>query len=52
MDGPNVNLSFIKKFCDHVKEESADDEQLVNIGVCGLHVLSGPLKTGIQGFDL
>ncbi|KAJ8880378.1 hypothetical protein PR048_016847, partial [Dryococelus australis] len=40
MDGPNVNLSFIKKLYEKMREGSGSDgEILVNTGVCGLHVV-------------
>lgn len=48
MDGPNVNLSFLKKFQDKIKEDNPDGKNLVNIGVCGLHVVNGAIKTGLQ----
>lgn len=48
MDGPNVNLSFMKKLGDQLKEEYPDEKQLVNIGVCGLHVVHGAMKTGMN----
>lgn len=34
MDGPNVNLSFIKKLDEKIKEENPDGKHLINIGVC------------------
>lgn len=48
MDGPSVNLSFIKMLDDQIREDSPDGKHLVNIGVCGLHVINGAMKTGIQ----
>lgn len=47
MDGPNVNLSFMKKLQDRMKEDNPDGKKLINIGVCGLHVVNGAIGTGM-----
>ncbi|KAH8022458.1 hypothetical protein HPB51_024557 [Rhipicephalus microplus] len=45
MDGPNVNLKLLKSL---KQEFSASDgnQNIVDIGSCGLHVVSGAFKTG------
>ncbi|KAH8038463.1 hypothetical protein HPB51_001636 [Rhipicephalus microplus] len=45
MDGPNVNLKLLKSL---KQEFSASDgnQNIVGIGSCGLHVVSGAFKTG------
>lgn len=48
MDGPNVNLSFLRKLHDRMAEEIPDGKKLINIGVCGLHVVNGAIKSGLQ----
>lgn len=47
MDGPNVNLSFIKKLQDFLKD---DDEcpLLLDLGSCGLHTIHNAFKNAIQ----
>ena len=41
-------MSFIKNFDEKIKEENPDGKHLINIGVCGLHVVNGAIKTGLQ----
>lgn len=41
MDGPRVNLKFWKLLDDQMKADFPDGKHLVNIGVCGLHVING-----------
>ena len=48
MDGPNVNLSFLKKLGERIKEDDPNGKLLINGGVCGLHVINGAVKTGLQ----
>ena len=45
-DGPNVNLSFLKKYDE--KRSFEDLPPLLNIGTCGLHTIHGSLKNGIK----
>ncbi|XP_063216844.1 uncharacterized protein LOC134527824 [Bacillus rossius redtenbacheri] len=55
MDGPNVNLSFLKKLDEKIREESEPDGKiLVNTGVCGLYVVNGAIRTGLNsvGWDV
>ena len=46
MDGPSVNLKFYDKLVKFRQE--CELPQLINIGICGLHVNHGALKTGIE----
>lgn len=48
MDGPNVNLSFIKKLENHLQVLNPEGKSLVDIGICSLHTVNGALKTGIS----
>lgn len=49
MDGPNVNLKF---FNDLQKDFSENQNRsLLILGSCGLHVVSGSFKTGIESTD-
>lgn len=42
MDGPNVNWKFYKL----LKQELGEDNSLLDIGSCGLHVIHGALQSG------
>ena len=42
-DGPNVNISFLKKFKE--LREYNDLPSLLDIGTCGLHTVHGSMKT-------
>ena len=46
MDGPSVNW----KFFNSVTKKREEDElpALINIGSCGLHVIHGAFKTGVE----
>ncbi|XP_048512809.1 uncharacterized protein LOC125501482 [Athalia rosae] len=46
MDGPNVNLKFVKDLQIELKEISGN-KKLLDLGTCGLHTLHGAFKTGI-----
>lgn len=48
MDGPNVNLSFLRKLEVEMETENPDGKKLLNLGVCGLHVINGAVKTGLM----
>lgn len=48
MDGPSVNLKFWKLLDDQMKADFPDGKHLFNIGVCGLHVINGCLRTGME----
>lgn len=43
MDGPNVNLKFLRLFKQYSKGEQ-DDPQIVEIGTCGLHTVHNSFK--------
>jgi len=46
MDGPNVNLKFLRELKMYLKTETvADDPELLDIGTCSLHVVHGAYKT-------
>lgn len=49
MDGPNVNLKMIKNLKEEWKEMLL--HQLIDLGTCNLHVLSGAFKTGAEKVD-
>ena len=44
MDGPNVNLKFLKEVSSN--REANLNHKLVDIGTCSLHVVHGGFKTG------
>lgn len=54
MDGPNVNLSFMKKLESHLQVLNPEGKSLLDIGICSLHTVNGALKTGISktGWEL
>ena len=47
MDGPSVNWCFYDEVVKNRKE--LELYQLINIGNCGLHIIHGSFKTGIEG---
>ena len=49
MDGPNVNLKFLKFIQQDQKEN--EPHQLINIGSCGLHTIPNAFKTGAEQTD-
>ena len=46
MDGPSVNWCFYDEVIKNRKEMEL--HQLINIGSCGLHIIRGSFKTGIE----
>lgn len=49
MDGPNVNLKFLKDFKFYLKETFGDDHLcLIDIGTCSLHVVNNAYKAGLE----
>lgn len=47
MDGPNVNLKFLKYLKAHLADsDNADTKKLIEFGTCGLHVVNGSYRTG------
>ena len=49
MDGPNVNLKFIKEFAANFKEDNL--HSLVDIGSSCLHVVHDAFKTGAEKLE-
>ena len=47
MDGPAVNLKFLQELVKH-REELEIEEKMIDIGTCGLHVVHGAFKYGIE----
>ncbi|CAN7981862.1 unnamed protein product [Ixodes pacificus] len=45
MDGPNVNLKFLRSLKEELRA-SDTNHQILDIGSCGLHVVSGAFKAG------
>lgn len=46
MDGPNVNLKFLRELKAYLKSDTeSDDVELFDIGSCSLHVVQGAYKT-------
>ena len=50
MDGPPVNLTFLQELVKH-REELEIEEKIINIRTCGLHVVHGTFKCGIDSTD-
>lgn len=48
MDGPNVNLNFLRELQDAIKNTNDATHELINIGTCGLHVMHNAFKAGIK----
>ncbi|XP_018904920.2 uncharacterized protein [Bemisia tabaci] len=48
MDGPNVNIKFLKDFENLILEKNPLAKMLLFIGTCGLHVLNNSFKVGIK----
>ena len=46
MDGPSVNWKFYDSIT--IDREQSELSELINIGSCGLYVLYGVLKTGVD----
>jgi hypothetical protein len=49
MDGPNTNWKVLQLLHDNRTEQQYPD--IVNIGSCGLHVVHGAFKTGMEATD-
>ena len=47
MDGPSVNLKFMQELIKHREEL----EMMIDIGTCGLHVVHGAFKCGIESTE-
>lgn len=46
MDGPNVNLKFLRDLKAYLAEpDNADSRKLIEFGTCGLHVVNGSFRT-------
>ena len=50
MDGLSVNLKFLQQLVKH-REELEVEEKMIHIGTCGLHVVHGAFKCGIDCAD-
>ena len=50
MDGPNVNLKFLKELKSYMEAESYS-HVFIDIGSCTLQVVQGSFKTGLQATD-
>ena len=50
LDGPNVNLLFLKIIAEKRKDEELS--QLIDLGTCGLHTVHNALKHGEKASDL
>lgn len=50
MDGPNVNLKFLKDFKFHMSQETdgGNMRELIEVGTCSLHVVNNGYKAGHQ----
>ncbi|KAI4829210.1 hypothetical protein KUCAC02_023270 [Chaenocephalus aceratus] len=46
MDGPTVNWKFLRIFQENKSKEDPDAPKLINLGICGLHVVHGSFQTG------
>lgn len=51
MDGPNVNLKFLKDLKSYLREDSPDDPELLSFGTCALHIVHGAFKTAHDKCD-
>ncbi|XP_077511308.1 uncharacterized protein LOC144121784 [Amblyomma americanum] len=45
MDGPNVNLKFLRSLKEELREAD-NSHKILDIGSCGLHIVNGAFKTG------
>ena len=48
MDGPNVNIKFLKLFVEDRKKIDPDLPKMIDIGTCSLHVVHGALQFGVK----
>lgn len=51
MDGPNVNLKFLKLLKNHLSSETGRCIELLDMGSCGLHVVHNAFKTSFEFFQ-
>lgn len=53
MDGPNVNMKFLRSLKEELKELD-ESHNILDIGSCGLHVMNGAYKAGLAatGWDV
>ncbi|XP_063219581.1 uncharacterized protein LOC134529431 [Bacillus rossius redtenbacheri] len=51
MDGPNVNLRFLKDLREDLKEGRPHEGVILDIGTCGLHSLHCAFKTAMKGTE-
>ncbi|KAJ8879052.1 hypothetical protein PR048_019658 [Dryococelus australis] len=51
MNGPYVNLKFLKDLQSYLREHSPDDPELLNFGICSLHIVHGAYKTARDKCD-
>lgn len=51
MDGPSTNLKFYRDYSDERDTKFPNSVKLINLGVCGLHVMNGAFKTGANSTD-
>ena len=50
MDGLSVNLKFLQQLVKH-REELEIEEKMIDTGTCGLHVVHGAFKCGIESTE-
>ena len=48
MDGPNVNIKFLKNLISEREDSDPDLPSLIDLGTCGLHVVHGAFRTGFE----
>ena len=48
MDGPATNWSFFEKLLQERAESDPDLPMLINLGSCGIHVVHGGFKSGVE----
>ena len=48
MDGPATNRSFFEKLLQERAESDHDLPMLINLGSCGIHVVHGGFKSGVE----
>ena len=48
MDGPNVNLKFLRDLKAELKERDSDGPVPLNLGTCGLHQLHNSYKKAMK----
>lgn len=48
MDGPNVNLKFLRELKEDLKAQDPENKKFLEIGSCGLHVMNNAFTGGIK----